>query len=1697
MNSLLARVTGKLTLQTVLIIPFVLQIGGIVGLVGYLSYRNNQKAVNEVASQLHQQISDRIQQYLQVYPATPHLINWINRDAVHLGQLNLADRSAIKRYLLYQLLQFNSISAIELSNQQGNLIRAERYYGQLTILESDQSEPSQFYRYQVESNKINTHNRTTIVICLAALAGATAIGIFTTGWITQAISRLNIAIKNIAQRKWQKKEQALPESQRRYQTLVEASPVCIFHTDAVGNFIYVNQRWSEITGISLELARESNWTSSLHPEDRDRVFSEWYQAAGAKRPFKSEYRCLRPDGKITWVLVQALPEIGDDGEIIGYIGTITDISDVYRLRQFTEQKLKQNEAQLETIITHTSDGIMIIDRQGCIRFANPAATQLFNKPLPELIGYEWGIPLGDTSEVALFDAKQRKIRLAEMKATVTQWQGELAYVVSLRDISDRKQFEQALQASQARFSGILEIANDAIISVDAQQRITLFNQGAEKIFGYTTAEVLGQPLDLLLPLGVREIHHQHINNYTRSGSKARPMAGRSEIFGRRKDGTEFPAEASISTLEINGETVCTAILRDITDAYRQAMQRKQAEVKLRTSEQMYRTIAKNFPKGAIFLFDHNLRYLVADGQALTEPEVNHHRESLEGKTLWEVLPAETCAIIEPIYRDALAGGEQTYELIVHNRTYSYQTVSLKNETGQIIAGMVVTQDITESKQFEQALRESQERFQEIARTISQCFFVRSAISGQFLYISPAYEKIWGRSCESLYQNPQSWIASVYPEDRELILNSPREQLSGNFVQREYRIMKPDGSIRWITAAISVVLDDTGEPLRFIGIAEDISDRKIAEEALRRYERIVSATADGISLVDRNYIYQLVNQTYITWHHKTYSSIVGHSVSDLLGSEQFANLVKDYLDRSLNGEIIHCQSWFELALGRRFLSVTYSPYLEADQTISGVVVSLRDITELKQIEEQLRQINQEMEAIFAAFPDLLFRLAADGTIVDFKTKNNDNLYTSPATFMGKRVQDILPPPVGQKIHAAVRQVLETNSPINLEYSLPLPEGEQYFEARMVNFQENEVIAVTRNISDRKLAELQLQDREYRLRTLADNLPNGLIYQLIQEPNGKTYFSYITAGIEHLVGIKPELILQDPTVLHNLIIEEDRLLNEQLTAESRQNLSIFEMQMRKRKSTGEIQWSYVRSAPRRLDDGRTIWDGIEIDITNLKKAETELAQAKEAAEAANRAKSQFLANMSHELRTPLNGILGYAQILQAEPDIAPKQKEGINIIYQCGIHLLTLINDILDLSKIEAGKLELYPADFNFSSFLHNISQLFRFKAEQKEINFTYTTINQLPTFIHADEKRLRQVLMNLLSNAVKFTDTGTVTFKVGYSLAKNTPQPTTDNRQQTISKIRFEIKDTGIGIATEQLEKIFLPFEQVADSSRQGEGTGLGLSISQKIVSLMGSKILVDSTVGVGSKFWFEIEVPIPLNWVEATPISFTSNIIGYEGQKRKILIVDDRWENCSIISNLLEPIGFEVQCAYDGQQGLEKALNFQPDLIISDLLMPQMDGLEMARQIRQLTEFQTTILIATSASVFATEQQKSLDCGYNGFLPKPIQAKEILQILKNYFDLTWIEHNSAQIFGIADEDNTKLKPQEPAPEMIIPPSEELIPLYEAAQIGHVEKVQQEIFRLQELSPDYINFAIKILEFAHNFDYEKLVVFLEQQAIRKE
>jgi CheY-like chemotaxis protein len=498
----------------------------------------------------------------------------------------------------------------------------------------------------------------------------------------------------------------------------------------------------------------------------------------------------------------------------------------------------------------------------------------------------------------------------------------------------------------------------------------------------------------------------------------------------------------------------------------------------------------------------------------------------------------------------------------------------------------------------------------------------------------------------------------------------------------------------------------------------------------------------------------------------------------------------------------------------------------------------------------------------------------------------------------------------------------------------------------------------------------------------------------------------------------------------------------------------------------------------------------EIQQREYAEALLIAAKEAADKANQAKSEFLANMSHEVRTPLNGILGYAQILQTSKNLNEKDRKGLNIIHQCGTHLLTLINDVLDLSKIEAQKMELYSTSFHFPSFLQGVSEIFNIRAEQKKLSFICQFDSELPNGICSDEKRLRQVLINLLGNALKFTNHGAVIFTV--KILEQSQK--SDLHSTRTFKARFQIEDTGVGISPDYLEKIFMPFEQAGDLNNQAQGTGLGLAISQRILSLMNSQIQVASQGGEGSTFWFDLEFPEVTDWNQSARVSQRGTIIGVEGRKRKILVVDDRWENRSVALHLLQPLGFEILEAMNGQEGLEKAAEYRPDLILADLVMPVMDGFEFIRRLRNDSVLQDTCVIASSASVFEAEQCASIAAGANEFLPKPISADSLLEMIRSLLNLKWIyeaddEIENPKVQSIFSGTSGSLPQSLDA--MLIPSVEVIERLYKHTKKGDLDSIVEEAYQLEQEAVKFKPFAEELCRLAEGFQIKQLQQFIQQ------
>ncbi|MGM9491489.1 ATP-binding protein [Ideonella sp. YS5] len=378
-------------------------------------------------------------------------------------------------------------------------------------------------------------------------------------------------------------------------------------------------------------------------------------------------------------------------------------------------------------------------------------------------------------------------------------------------------------------------------------------------------------------------------------------------------------------------------------------------------------------------------------------------------------------------------------------------------------------------------------------------------------------------------------------------------------------------------------------------------------------------------------------------------------------------------------------------------------------------------------------------------------------------------------------------------------------------------------------------------------------------------------------------------------------------------------------------------------------------------------------------------------ANQAKSAFLARMSHELRTPLNAVLGYAQLMQWDRTASPKTLEGLRIIEQSGRHLLSLIDDTLNLARIEAGRLELSPAPLALEPFLQGVADLVRVRAEHKGIGFELV-LRDLPPAVQADEKQLRQVLLNLLANAVKFTDHGRVLFEVRAIAAAGDVTPGQ-------ARLRFAVSDTGVGISPAELPALFRPFQQVGDSERRAAGTGLGLAISQQIVRLMGGEITVTSTPGQGSEFSFELALA-PAEAPAGAPAN-VRHVSGYDGPRRQLLVIDDVAANRKLLADALRPLGFIVHEAADGDEGLARARDLKPDLILIDNAMPVMDGIEATRRLRQLPGLAQVPVLAVSASASAQDRAEALAAGANDFLSKPVQMERLLALIEKHLGLVF------------------------------------------------------------------------------------------------
>ena len=528
------------------------------------------------------------------------------------------------------------------------------------------------------------------------------------------------------------------------------------------------------------------------------------------------------------------------------------------------------------------------------------------------------------------------------------------------------------------------------------------------------------------------------------------------------------------------------------------------------------------------------------------------------------------------------------------------------------------------------------------------------------------------------------------------------------------------------------------------------------------------------------------------------------------------------------------------------------------------------------------------------------------------------------------------------------------------------------------------------------------------------------------------------------------------------------------------------------TQEIQYSWKLEQKSQELEAATAQ--LHTEIAERKQTEIVLQKAKEAAEVANRAKSEFLSKMSHELRTPLNAILGFTQVLTRDNSLNLEQQEHLEIINRSGEHLLNLINDVLEMSKIESGRISFDETSFDLYRLLDSLEEMLQLKAKSKGLQLIFECCSDVPRYVQTDQGKLRQVLINLLGNALKFTQEGSVTLRA--SLLKGQGQ--INNQMEAIStagsiepmRIQLEVEDTGFGIALEEMNTLFQAFVQTQSGRKSQEGTGLGLPISQQFVELMGGKITVNSILNQGTTF--KVEIPIKL--AEAVDIETQQprqKIVGLEpGQPLyRILVVEDRWENRQLLIKLLAPLGFEVRSAENGLEGVALWKSWEPHLIWMDMRMPVMNGYEATKQIKSQLKGQATVIIALTASALEEERSIILSAGCDDFMRKPFQASVLFEKLAQHLGVRYVyEPISSNLPPL------KSNSEELTTDSLTVMSEQwLQELYQAALSAHAKLIFQLIKQIPEQNQALVS---TLTDLVNNFQFDQIIDLIQKPSHEK-
>jgi PAS domain S-box-containing protein len=999
-------------------------------------------------------------------------------------------------------------------------------------------------------------------------------------------------------------------------------------------------------------------------------------------------------------------------------------------------------------------------------------------------------------------------------------------------------------------------------------------------------------------------------------------------------------------------------------------------------------------------------------------------------------------------------------------------------------------NIAERQQIEVALRQSEEKFFKAFHATPDAIVLSRLGDDRVIEVNESFSRLSEYSQEEALSNPaialELW---VNPQDREQCISALWE----NHTIRDFEYDFRTKSGKVLKCLYSGEIIDLGGEAHMLSVVRDITERKQAEEKLRaseaRYDELTRRIPVGI------YVFHTCadGSMYFEYTSPQFNHLLGLEAEAVLGDANLAFAAAHPLDHDdllrANHQAIttltpfHWEGRFIVQGETRWIRIESEPLpLPSGDNVWNGVVS--DITKRKQVEDELRSLNDRFELYLKYIPIMMYVKDADTHAIILSRQFEQMLGKPLHELLGKTNAEIWPPELAGPMTLDDARILKGDQAVTIEETF---EGRHYHSVKFPIKEPDHpplLGGYTMDITELKQTQAALQESEERMRQVT-----GAMRQTVWLRDTQTLeMLYVNPAYEEIWGRTCESLIAEPTSFAQAIHPDDQERVFVAIQDQYQGV-FFNQEYRIIRPDGDIRWVWGRTFPIKNDAGEVYRVlAVTEDITERKQMAEALHQAKETAEAANRAKSAFLASMSHELRTPLTAILGFTELMAHDKLLTAQQRENLDIIERSGEHLLALINNVLDLSKIEAGRTEVQPEVFDLHKMILGLGEMFNLRAEQKGLTIIFDLIPGVPRIIRADAGKLRQILINLLSNAVKFTEKGGITMRVEQKA------PVAESQIE----LQFKIQDTGIGIAASELDRVFEAFVQTESGRQSHQGTGLGLPISREYVRLMEGDLTVQSKAGQGSCFQFTIRATLPTQAeIDALIIaSISPHVVGMKpqhatpvGDAYRILVIDNAKANQELLRRLLQPLGLEVETASDGQKGLEIWKAWQPHLIFLDIGLPGMDGHEITKFIRAYATTESIsdsmphcsrpVIVALTASAFEEERQTILAEGCDDFVRKPFREATIFEVLNRHLDIRFI---------YAEEPYAAAPLKKKVPFKVLKAQMQNLPaawrmeMQQAILVGDVEKLNILIAQVHDHTPAL---AMYLAQCVYNFEYNKI------------